>query len=150
MAVRKAEKSDLDRVFAMMEDMAQESVYREMPLNRPKMRAFLEHLIQNPATVLFVYTDEKGEVGGVYAGRVGDYWFSDSKAAFDVVFYVAPGCRGSGAAAELWTAFADWGRSMGAMHVWPGVSSGIAPEKAARFYLKQGVEQVGGVFLGRL
>jgi GNAT superfamily N-acetyltransferase len=149
-AVRRAEPGDLARIADMVEDMRRESVYRDMPANRPKMEAFLGHLLQNPATVLFVAVDSGGEISGFYAGRIGDYWFSDAKAAFDIIFYVRPDRRGGRAALELWKAFSDWGRSMGAVHVWPSISSGIAPDRFASFYQKLGMEPVGGVFLGRL
>lgn len=150
MTVRMAAPADDEAIHSLLTAMHEETVYRAIELERPKLAAFLKFAREDERHAVFVYEATAGSIDGVYIGNIGNYFFSSELGAWDMIFYVRPERRGSFAAARLWRAFRDWAREKGAKSIWPGISTGIYREQSARFYRGMGLEEVGSVFFQRL
>lgn len=153
MSVREATLADLPRLLELMAEFHDNSLQARMPLNAGKVEALLRGCISNANRCAFAWDPSPGGDGraeGFYLGHVDAWWFTDELVAFDIAVYVAEGHRGGGAAGKLFTAFTDWARGKGAVTVWPGISTGVGLERAARFYEGHGLTKVGYVFMGEL
>lgn len=150
MTVRAATEADQQTIQRLLTDMHQESVYRHVHLEHEKLTAFLKFVRDDERHALLVYENADGEIDGVYIGNIGNYFFSNELGAWDLIFYVRPERRGSLCAARLWRAFRQWAEAKGAKAIWPGISTGVYREQAARFYRGMGLEEVGSVFFQRL
>lgn len=148
--VRPAEPRDELAILAMLTAMHGEGVYRTIPLDRAKLTAFLTYAREDARHCILVYEAADGVIDGCYIGHLNSYFFSNEVGAWDLIFYVRPARRGSIVAMRLWQAFRAWAKANGARTIWPGGSTGVAPERTARFYRGVDLQPVGTVFFGRL
>jgi len=149
-SVREAIEADLPRLLELMGDFHRASTQRSMPLNLAKIEGMLRECIANPMAGAWVWAPEGAGVQGFYLGRVNDWWFTDELIAFDIAVFIDEAHRGSGAAGQLFETFKAWAKAQGARNVFPGISTGVGLERAARFYEAHGMTKVGYVFHGRL
>ena len=150
MPVREAVPGDELAIQALISAMHRESVYASVKFEQHRLAAFLKHAREDPTHCILVYENAEGVIDGVYIGYVNSYFFSSELGAWDMLFYVRPSRRGSLVAVRLWQAFRAWTKSAGAKTIWPGISTGVAADRTARFYRGLGLSEVGYVFFGRL
>ena len=150
MSVREATEEDLPRLLELMGDFHRASTQVRMPLNVPKVEAMLRECIRQPMLGAWVWGPEGSGVQGFYLGRVNDWWFTDELVAFDIAVFIDEAHRGSGAAGTLFETFKAWAKERGAATVFPGISTGVGLERAARFYEGHGMRKIGYVFFGEL
>ena len=77
---------------------------------------------------------------GMAAGYAANDWWSERTLAGEFVVYATPQWRGKGVAVMLIGALEAWAREQGACEMTLGVSTGIHPERTARFYRRMGYE----------
>jgi GNAT superfamily N-acetyltransferase len=144
--VHRATSDDVEGIVALLRLMHAESVYAQVPLNPAKLTSFVRIAISHPEHVCLLYKGSSGEIFGVFIGYINSYFFSDERAARDLVTYVRPERRGSMAAYRLWKGFQEWVISKGVPRIWYGTSSGINPSRSRAFYTKLGFTEVGSIF----
>jgi GNAT superfamily N-acetyltransferase len=144
--VHRATSDEVEDIVAVLRLMHAESVYAQVALNPAKLTAFVKVAISHPEHVCLLYKGSSGEIFGVFIGYINSYFFSDEKAARDLITYVRPEKRGSMAAYRLWKGFQEWAISKGAPRIWYGTSSGINPSRSRAFYTKLGFTEVGSIF----
>lgn len=150
MGVRAATAADDAELRLLLTGLHHESVYRVLSLSEPKLAQFLRDVRGRDDHVSLVYEGTDGTLDGCYIGQVSAHFFSNDLSAYDLIFYVRPERRGGIIAYRLWQAFRAWAKQRGARTIWPGVSTGIDPARAARFYRGLDLVEVGSVFFARL
>ena len=131
--------------------MQQEGDYNVVPFDIAKAaQSTLDYVINNDNGFgVLAYTDD-GEPVGMLAGSITPYFFSKGSVASDFVWYVMPKHRGSRAAIKMLKMFVDWAREKGAMELYMGVTTNIAPERTGELLKRRGFETVGGNYRVRL
>lgn len=150
MGVRPATAADDTELRLLLTRLHHESVYRALSLSEPKLAQFLREVRSREDQVSLVYEGADGSLDGCYIGHVSAHFFSNDLSAYDLIFYVRPERRGSIIACRLWKAFHAWAKERGAKSIWPGVSTGIDPARAASFYRRLNLVEVGSVFFAEL
>lgn len=148
MKVRLAQAQDLDVMMALSAQMHQESRFRIYPLNPKKLSASLVKLVANPQVACILLAERsQGDVAGMLAGYVIDYFFSDALVAQDKYFYVRPDCRGSSAALKLLIAFRRWAENRGAAELCINMSVDIEAKRFDRFMTHMSFKSCGSNFV---
>jgi GNAT superfamily N-acetyltransferase len=127
--------------------------YRELPLDRVKVRASMTAAIGSllGASVNHTLVAEQDDVlVGVFSGYVSESFFCDTLFASDYVFYVAPAARGRMVGARLLRAFEAWAQERGAERVIPSVSSGLDMGRTYDLYRAMGYEPAGWMMSKRI
>lgn len=150
MSVREATDQDLPQVLELVREFLASTVHSCVPFIDGRAAGLINDCIHNPNMCAFVWEPQPGVMKGVYLGRVSSWWYAEELCAFDLAFYINPAHRGAGGAAQLFIAFRDWATAKGARTSWPGTSSGIELDRSTAFYLGQGMQKVGDVFMGKL
>jgi uncharacterized protein len=146
-SVRRAQAGDLDRAVELVVEQHPQSAYASVQIEPRVARQFFEQALSDPQQVMLVYQGPgRDQIEGFIIGRVGTYFASSELAGYQTVFLVDPRRRGGLAAHRLWREFCSWAKASGARTVWPGVSSGVSPERTSRFYQGMGMTPVGTVF----
>lgn len=128
--------SNLPALLALGERMHAESEhYARIPFSYERTRDVL-HALTNQGRLLVAqdHIDVLGMLGLVADRAV----FSDAIMAADVVFYVAPEHRGTGAGRALLRRGEEWAREHGAVSFQIGLSTGVDTERTARFLERLG------------
>lgn len=106
--------------------MIAESRFSHYGGNEAKMHATAVAMIDGAdKTCLFLAERSNGEIAGMLAGYVTDYFFCDAVVAQDRWFYVAPEYRGTSAAVKLLLAFRQWAQNRKADEFSINMSVGI-------------------------
>src|SRR5688500_2460239 len=102
MRIRFATSQDIPAILALGEVMVAASRFRAHGLNREKTAKVLEAMVGQPAhATILLATNSAGEVVGMLAGYISDFFFCDVLVAQDRFFFVRPEARGSSAAMKL-------------------------------------------------
>lgn len=90
------------------------------------------------------YNDSQEPVGFLVA-KAGPYFFSDQIAAYQELWYVIPGLRGTRVAFELIKMFEEWARLLGAVEIFTGqiIPDPVKGKKVSRVLTKLGYPRVG-------
>ncbi|MES9900808.1 MAG: GNAT family N-acetyltransferase [Sedimenticola sp.] len=109
MKIRYATLKDIPAILFLGEAMMEESRFRDYGLNREKCAKMLETMISTPSrSVILIAEHTHGNIVGMLAGYVVDFFFCDAVVAQDRFFFVKPEARGSSAAIKLLMAFRRW------------------------------------------
>lgn len=109
MKIRIATLEDIPSILDLGEAMVAESRFRVYGLNRGKTAKTLAGMIGQPAySVILMAERGDGNIVGMLAGYVVDFFFCDAVVAQDRFFFVKPEARGSSAALKLLLAFRRW------------------------------------------
>lgn len=147
MIIRRATEQDLPEMIRLGSIMHQESVYSDLDYDPGKLLANGRDWLKFPDLYfLAVAEDNSGQVIGMYAGFVSEYYFGRDLCAYDLLLFVDPSRRGSMAAVMLVKAFEDWAWSVGAKEVCPGTTTMVAPERTSRLFQALGYTVVGSIF----
>lgn len=147
MKIRFARPEDIDTILDLGAAMIGESRFCGYGLNRDKTRRVIEVMVGQPenACVLLAQRDA-GEVSGMLAGYIVDYFFCDAVVAQDRWFYVKPEYRGSPAAFKLLLAFRRWaeGRRVSELNI--NMSVAIDMARFNKFMSRLGFSCCGSNF----
>lgn len=83
---------------------------------------------------------------GVLAMTEMDYWYSESKFATDLLFYVAATGRGSGAARMLLERAKTWAQERD-IPLMMAVTAAGNVEAKDKFFARRGLPRIGGIYL---
>lgn len=98
----------------------------------------MANLFANESFFRLLALDGEAVVGFVVAFCQAPF-YSTSLVAGELGVYVAPQYRGAGIGKHLYAAMEQWGKSMGAKHVWVGQTTGFTgPHELAKSYHRMG------------
>jgi len=107
--IRIAPEKDIPTILDLGEIMVAESRFQEYGLNRKKTAKTITAMIGQPAHSIILLAERMpGDIAGMLAGYVVDFFFCDALVAQDRFFFVKPDARGSSAAIKLLVAFRRW------------------------------------------
>lgn len=95
--------------------------------------------------VVFLCRSDAGELVGLIAGMVSSPWFSTQKHVSEGVFFVLPEARGSKAAVMLINSLKQFAREQH-MRLYAGVTIGKDLESKDKFFDRNGLERIGGIY----
>lgn len=104
-------KSDILR---MMKDFKTASPYAHVHSDPEKMSQLVDNMTNasRKEAVVIVY-EHKGKAVGLIAGQIGEMLFNRDTVASELMWWVDPEHRNSGAAVRLLSAFEEWARRNG-------------------------------------
>lgn len=147
MKIRLATKEDLKAIVEMGRVMAAESRFAPYGFNHAKSTQVVETMIGNPSMAcMLVAVRADGEMVGVLAGYITEFFFCDAKVAQDRWFYVYKQHRGSPAAVKLLLAFRRWAENRGAHELNLNMSVAIDMGRFNRLMTRMGFSVVGSNF----
>lgn len=147
MIIRRATEADLPIMIELGAKMHEESVYSRFDYDPDKLLANGRDWLKFPDLYfLAVAEDNTGQVIGMYAGFISEYYFGRDLCAYDLLLFVDPSRRGGMAAVMLIKAFEEWAWSLGAKEVCPGTTTMVAPERTSRLFHHLGYTVVGSIF----
>ena len=152
MRIRFAKLDDVKAIMALGQTMMEESRFGSYNFNADKTRDLIKHmLINQPATncILLAETNQ-GELVGMLAGYLVEFFFCDGNMVQDRVYYVLPKHRGSSAAFKLILAFRRWAESKQANELSINMSVAIDMERFNKFMTHLGFACCGSNFAMRL
>lgn len=137
--------SDFEEDFAEMGRKAHaESQFRDIvSYDAEKVVGIARDYARDSDKCLVVAMDEGGRTIGVFAGHIGELYFSSDKLARDVLWYVEPEHRATGVGLMLLAVFERWAKDRGVKIVYLSQDSGIDVEKFTRILGKRGYSFVG-------
>jgi hypothetical protein len=140
-----ATPADLGDILELGQQMHAESAFRHFNLDVAKCAMLFHTCLTNPDThFIRVAVSPVGEVIGIFAGYITEYYFGHDLIASDYVWYVTPEYRGSRAALSLLRDFQKWAEDRNASEVHVGISTGVFAEKTGALLEKLGYDLVGG------
>lgn len=149
MRARALHTSDVEACVDLARRMHEESDYRVHPFSEGKVERLLAKFLS--MDVLFgTVCEDEAEIVGFMGGMVGEHYFSPVLYATDIALYVVPERRGSTAALRMMSLFHAWAAEQGATEIRCGVTTGINPATAERFYTRLGYEPSGTLYVKRL
>lgn len=127
--------------------MIAESRFSHYETNEMKTITAISGMIVHPEKACLLLAERTGgEVVGMLAGLVTDYFFCDAMVAQDRVFYVNPEHRGSSAAVKLLLAFRSWAANHGADELSINMSVGVDMARFNKFMTHLGFGCCGSNF----
>jgi N-acetylglutamate synthase-like GNAT family acetyltransferase len=147
--IRRATIDDIPVLIDLLTQFHSEGFYQNVRLDPLKLEAFLRRSITDPHFANFVWSSAE-TIQGLIVGHITTYFFSDEPAAYDLGFYIRPSRRGAILAYKLWEHFSNWAKDAGAKTLWIGVSSGIDPDRAERFFKGIGMSRAGALYYLKL
>lgn len=131
----------------MCKKMAAESRFQRYGVNETKLVSVISSMVGNSGNAsLFLAERANGEIAGMLAGYVTDYFFCDAIVAQDRWFYVKPEYRGSSAAVKLLLAFRRWAENRKANEFSINMSVGIDMTRFNKFMMHLGFNCCGSNF----
>ena len=94
--------------------------------------------------------EEDGQLVGMLAGIVSEDFFGPDKVATDLIVYMIPEKRASGAGLHMIKMFERWAISQGATEICLGVSTGINTERTVQVYERFGYQQIASTTVKRV
>lgn len=146
MQIRQMNDDDLDDLIAMGWDMHQESWYRNLNFDPPKLRLLYESIKAYPARFCAFVAEEGDNKVGMFVGAIAEFYFGTDKLASDLLLFVAKEHRGSTAAPRLIKAYLAWAKENDARSINLGISTSINVDRTARLYEKLGFKLDGHLF----
>lgn len=97
---------------------------------------------------LFIAVDTERELPiGCVAMIEQPYWYSDAVFATDLLFYVSPAGRGTGAARMLLERAKQWAAERD-LTLMMAVTAGGDVDAKDKFFKRRGLPRIGGIYLG--
>lgn len=146
MMVRQYQGTDWDAILLLVLQLVEESpVYCRHGVDVDKLRRLSELALRHEDWLVAVAEEGDALVGFIMLW-VDEHLFSRRKLCGDVALYVDPAWRGSSAAARLLRYGEGWAIARGAPEIRMGITTGINPTMAGRFYAKCGYKAAGMLF----
>ncbi|OIQ99415.1 hypothetical protein GALL_185120 [mine drainage metagenome] len=126
MRIRFAMEKDIPAILAMCEAVTAESRFHRYGINKEKLLVVITSMMSTQGKVCILLAERTdGNIAGLLAGYVTDFFFCDGIVAQDRLFYVRPDYRGSSAAVKLLIAFRRWAENHQANELSINMSVGI-------------------------
>jgi len=132
-----------DQVLVGAEQMHQDSIYHDLPLDKDKVIRQLAACGGIAPDRYFRLAVRDGVVLGGFYGHYRRTFFCDEVLAHDMGWWVLRNKRGSAAAALLLFDFEIWARANGAKKIMVGQSTAINMERTTKFYQHCGFRVIG-------
>ncbi len=130
-------------VLALGLAMRDESeAHRDMPYDEAKVLAQFRASLTSPDYCAFVALRGEEPIG-LFLGMALSIYFSSTRVARDMAFYVRKDARGGRAALLLIRAFEAWAKGTGAQVMFLAQATGVAMQRTAKFYEHLGYRVVG-------
>ncbi len=140
--IRQASLNDIDDLMVQAELFHAESSYKNIAINKDKLRGFYKaQIILETSLILVAYQGE--QLVGHFVAHIYDFYFSDERSAADLIFYVTPEKRGSRTAVCFVQRYLEWCTTNDVFDASLSISTDINPEKTSRFYSKLGFPLAG-------
>lgn len=134
MRVRLAASEDLLHAMVLGREMHAESRFRHYPLDERRAQTAFSDMVTHPHTACVLLAEASaGQLAGMLAAVVTDYFFADVRVVQDKWFYVRPEHRGSSAAMKLMLAVRRWAENRRARELNINMSVDIDRERFDRF-----------------
>lgn len=146
MAIRIAQRADIPRLVELGAAMHAASRQRVLAYDATKVAGYFALSIECPRQYTCVVATHDDDLVGFLIGYLEEYVFARAKLAYDTVFWVEPAHRNGVAARGLIDAFERWAREQGAVELYLGISSGIAPDRTAKLYEHLGFTREGAIY----
>lgn len=147
MKIRFATLEDIPVLLDLGEMMVAESRFRPYGLNRDKSTQVLTSMIGNPQQSSVLLAERGGgEVVGMLAGYVVDFFFCDALISQDRFFFVKPEARGSSAAVKLLFAFRRWAEARQVRELNINMSVAVDMQRFNKMMMKLGFRCSGSNF----
>ena len=140
--VRAARLDEVEQLLGLARMLHQESILSYLPFSDEKVRRLTIDYISQPRTHCVLVGENQGEVVGLFAGHMVDYFFNDELFALSTFVYVRPEKRGV-ISLRLIRGFEEWARERGAREIELDMSSGLAMERSAKLMERLGYRRVG-------
>jgi GNAT superfamily N-acetyltransferase len=145
MKIRAYEQRDFPDLLLLGGEMHSESDFSPFAFSPDYVRKMEEVVLSSSDRFCFVAETDEG-IAGTFVGGVQEFFFGPDRYGFDFLLYVRPQWRGSSAAYRLVLAATAFCRNAGAKQLRFGVSTGINPADADRFYRKLGFVNGGALY----
>ena len=152
MKIRFAKLGDVKAIMELGKAMMMESRFNVYNFNPDKTEKLIRHMLsRQPATDCILPAENKnGELVGMLAGYMVDFFFCDGNVVQDRVYYVLPDYRGTSAAFKLILAFRRWAESKQASELSINMSVAIDMTRFNKFMSHLGFRCCGSNFAMRL
>ena len=137
--IRRATVADLPDLMEMALDMHRTTDFSAFTLHRGKLEQFLRKTLEEDFMLI-----APGK--GMFAGEVGEQWFSEDLCAWDKILYVYPKYRGQMLGVRFLRMFEAWAKDQGARAVNVAVSSGVYIDRTGKLFKHCGYSCLGGVY----
>lgn len=145
MKVRFYEPNDFERVYALAQQMHDESVFRIFPFREEKAHTIARMCCERDDFLMLV-AEREAVIVGFFVGFRAEHFFSDSTYASDLALYVDPPFRGSSAAVRLMATFEGWARHHGCAELRIGAAAQINPAVADKLFKGLGFQPGGALY----
>lgn len=140
--IRKATIEDIPAIVRMGERLHNESSFSPISYCGERVAQAASALISHGFAVM---AETDGTVIGGMMGDVLTPWYSTERMGIDYTLYIEPEHRNGILAIRMVRMFEEWCKSMGAVQIRPGVSTGHM--SAGKLYRALGYQQVGECFV---
>ena len=144
--IRLADIPDIDEICKLGSELLEQSVYADIKPDESKYRMFVAGLMGHKQGSVFLIVDDDDKPQGFLFGLIDDLFFSQSRCATDVAFFVRDGYRHLVPA--LLKRFMTWAKAKPkVVYIALGISSGTGdPERIGKVYESFGLSKVGGIY----
>lgn len=140
--LRRITKYDRAHLMAMAQNMHDESPrYKDKQYAEAKVSLLIDMFLNSPLAAAWVI-EHNGEVAGMLAIVLGEYFFGHDKYVTDVITYLRPEHRRGGAFPKMVKTAEDWCIEQGVMEFDPAVSFGAEMPAIIGAYEKLGYKIV--------
>ena len=144
--IREARVSDKGDLLKLMRKMHEETSYKQFPLSEIKLLERVDLWLTTLWHRATYVLEHDGVVVGVFAGYLGDLWFSEALCGFDEVIFIDSDHRGRYGLSQMLARFEDWCRERGCSAILVGVSSSVMVERTGKLLGLLGYDKVGGLY----
>jgi GNAT superfamily N-acetyltransferase len=136
--IEKLTENRLDEFIEVVSKMVSEAQFCYAVPEKSK----IINLYKSSNTIGFLAI-ENNEIIGFISGILSEYFFSNTKRASDLGFFVLPKFRGSSAAIKLVKSLESWAKEQGADDLYLGQTTAVEIDKTRQFYERLGYKTVG-------
>lgn len=145
--IRLADIPDVKHITELGLELLEQSVYQDIKPDTQKFRLLVANMIGSNKGRVLVVVDDDDKPQGFLLGMIDDLFFSQSRYATDLAFYIREGYRHL--APRMVKDFIAWATGKPkVVHIAMGVSSGVGDvSRIGRMYEGLGMTAVGGIYV---
>ena len=153
MTIRVAKLADIGEVYTICREFQAISPYADYEISKEKFYEFLQFYLQaKPQEHMVLIYETEGAIQGILAGimTVGSHFFSESRVATELVWFVREEHRRGMAPIRLLRAYEAWAKLMGASKVSLTAVDNKHREMLTQMYKKLGYKSTEETFVREL
>ena len=138
--LRKPEEKDLPLVIDVSREFHEASWFSYTQFSYSRIAdLFFACVETGPDKFGEVAVNEADQCVGFFTGGAQEHYWSNTRMAVDLAFYIQPEYRTFRLAKDMIESFENWAQHIaGCQSIMLGVTAGLQPEKTARLYAKLG------------